>query len=236
MWFRLICHEITFLTRFSIQRETLNQAKRDLDAAQTAVREADMGVKRAREALNQFGKEQRVRRTARQQAETRVEELQDQIEQSTVNAGRLDALQTQLREAKENLGQAENSYQDAIIAKDNIGNANRQVKNDLDQADREVAEAESNLRKVDARARTHAENRSSALRDKNLAENYINAASKEHEDAQLSLERKRDNLAVMVREANKICNRIEIEEGQTFESIDARIKKLAAQKVQAINR
>jgi len=207
-------------------QESVDQAKRDLDTAQSSVREADMEVKRAKEALNRFDRQQRDRRIARQEAETRVDELRDQIEQSTIETGRLDALKAQLRDSEESQKQQQSSYQDAIISKENLNTAQREVKDALDEATKEVTERETRIKKVETTLRKQSEKRSKALQDKNLAEGFVGVATKEKEDAERDAEKKRAEVVDFTREAAQVHERIPVERGLTADMIDKRLDRL----------
>jgi len=214
------------LKRYSIQRENVNQAKRSLDAAQDRVREADLQVKRANEAVVRFSRTQRDIRTQRQEAESRVDELKAQIEQSTVDEGRLDELRGQLKDTEENLRAAESSFEDAVVAKERLNVTQREAKAQLDEVSKEVAEAKARIVKIEDRLKKVQEKRQAALSDKNLVDGFIRGAKDDRDAAQKAVETCQSDVDAFRQQASEVCNRIAVDEGMTMDLIDARIAKL----------
>ena len=161
-----------------------------------------------------------------QQAENIVDELQDALDQDAVEEGRLDVLKDQLTEAKDEKDTHENSYEESVIAKDKHNDLLRTLREQMASKDIVVEDAKARVLKAESKAVKCANQRSSALRDKNAAFDLIESEKLERE--QYQRERDEESLRVdeFTRRANDFCPRVPVDEGETGDSIDLKLDKL----------
>lgn len=172
------------------------------------------------------GKTKQELQIGMQQAQSLVEELQDALDQDAIEAGRLDALKEQLEEAEEEKGTHEASYGEAVIAKDKVHETMRITREQMANLDKEIDEAKAKLLKAESKATKTRDDRSNALRDKNNAIEAVNAGTQSKEN----LAQDCDAQIVVVQDfttsAREISARVQVDEGQTEESLTQKWQKL----------
>lgn len=211
-----------------IQREAVNHAKRDFDAAQQDIRRLQMALKEASEAINRFEKEQRTLKTRLNKAEDDVDAQQGDIDQNQPQNGRLQELERQLAEAKDEAETSSNSFMDMVNAKTRLGETGKELGDKLLAVQATLKRSEDQVKRAEERVDQLTRERTVALREKNAADQAIEDARKEV----TRLEEKRDRQQRRVDEefvpgATKICQRINVEEGMTAELLDKRLERLS---------
>ena len=161
-----------------------------------------------------------------QQAENIVDELQDALDQDAVEEGRLDVLKDQLTEANEEKSTHEASYGEFIIAKDKNNELLRTSRERMAGKDVGIEDAKAKVLKAEARATKCANQRSSALRDKNAAFDSVESMKLEREQYERERDEEAERVDEFTRKANLFCPRVPVDEGETGESIDLKLEKL----------
>lgn len=161
-----------------------------------------------------------------QQAENVVDELQDALDQDAVEEGRLDVLKDQLAEANEEKGTHEASYEESIIAKDKNNELLKTSRGKMAAKDVVIEEAKAKVHRAETRAVKCANQRSSALRDKNAAFDLVESEKSEREQYERERDEEAERVGEFTRKANIFCPRVPVDEGETGESIDLKLEKL----------
>lgn len=202
--------------KLKIERNALEQRSRELRSQQAQCEQAIVRHQRDRNQI----------RIRSQQAQTEFEELQDLLEQNQVEEGKLDSLQNQLKEAEDEESTYAGSYQDFVTEKDKIYENVKQTRAQMAEMDKSIEEAQNGVRRAEIKAAELADKRETALRDKNTAHEQVTRMKlrqAQHEQARdEEIERTEDYL----RQANEICARVAVDEGETGESLEVKIHKL----------
>ncbi|KAK5149476.1 hypothetical protein LTR04_007044, partial [Oleoguttula sp. CCFEE 6159] len=156
-------------SQIRIQRDTLQQLKRDLNDAENNFRQLQADLEKCKQALERHRRQERDLRLQSQRADERAERLRDELEVDTPKDGTLDALQALLREAEEENEQHSHSYQDAVVAKDRLGQLGKQLKDEVDAAQEAIDETVARINKAEAKVQKAAQKRQDALYEKNNA-------------------------------------------------------------------
>ena len=209
-----------------LQRQRVDQAKRDLDMTDQEVRRCNAELTKASQAIARFKKERDNLRIQTQRAEDNAEAKQNEIESNQPQQGKLQELERQLEEARTELREVEDSYQDSVLAKDRLGELGREFKEKLDLVQKELNEAQTRIEKAGKRLLNLEEARTKALYDKNKAHDDIDQA-KLHV-TRLGEKRATQSAKVeeFIGEAQKISPRVPVEEGATPAVLDERLQKL----------
>ena len=161
-----------------------------------------------------------------QQADSLVDELQDALDADQIEEGRLEALKLQLIEAQEDLTTQKNSYGEAVVAKDKNNEAVRSTRDQMAAIDTEIKDVEAKVSKAESKATRCSNERSGALRDKNVA---LDAIAKERRDRE-QYEKEHDEQVLVVdnfiSQATEHCPRVPVDEGETGDSIELKYEKL----------
>ncbi len=161
-----------------------------------------------------------------QQAENIVDELQDALDQDAVEEGRLDVLKDQLTEAKEEKSTHEASYGESIIAKDKNNELLKASRERMAGKDEFIADAKAKVLKAESRAAKCANQRSSALRDKNAAFDLVESEKLEREQYERERDEESQRVDEFTSKASDFCPRVPVDEGETGDSIDLKLDKL----------
>ncbi|KAF2155192.1 DNA repair protein Rad18 [Myriangium duriaei CBS 260.36] len=218
------------------QREIVNDAKRRLEREQQIVQKYEQNHRKALEALKRFNQHQRSLKIAHQTAEDRLQDIRTELESFTIDDGKLTTLQGTLADAEETERINSNQYTDAIEVKDRINEVQREVKQRLDAATREVDEVKARLKKLEASRVKHDQARTLALREKNEAIGLKEKA----EEAKTLAENKKARLETELESYNEqaleIHSRIPVEEGLDADRIQTRIDALTLERRRAEER
>ncbi|KAI4729929.1 DNA repair protein [Aureobasidium sp. EXF-10728] len=214
--------------QLNMAQERLNNAKRDLQEAENHMRTLEATLTRAKQAKTRYDRDTTNLRQQRQRHEDRIEQLQGELDADAVNdTGVLDELRAQYTEAEQSLQAANDTMMDSVNALDKLGEDNRQVKQQLDAASKEVEEAQAQLTKAQKRLEDKTTQREFALRKKNEALEMVDLARQEKE----ALEEQRNEQEKLINEeylpgANLVSRRITVEPGNTVEVLDQKLEKL----------
>ena len=161
-----------------------------------------------------------------QQAETKVDELQDALEEDSVEEGRLDSLKQQLEDAREEKIGHEHSYEDSVVAKDKNRESLEMARNEMAKIVSQLEEAEAKVLKAESKLTRCVNQRSSALEEMNAAHEKVQAAKEELETYKEEQEALVRVVEDFTNKANELCSRVPVEHGATYDSLARKISKL----------
>jgi chromosome segregation ATPase len=207
--------------------------RRELDALQRGSRDLQAAVKLAEQAIFRWDRQNKALRLEKQKADDAVEAKQGEIELNRPQDGRLQELQSQLESLNQDINSAQNTYQDGVDLKDRLNEKATGpdgLKARADTALREYQTAKIQIEKAEDRKAKLERDCQNSLRAKNLAIAEIDAAKHRLQE----MEERRDNQQSIVKdqfvaEAEKICQRIEVEPGVTTDILDKRLEKFEAE-------
>ncbi len=209
-----------------MHKENLVQLKRELADLEATLREKEINVNRCSQATNRHHRDQRDSRAKKQRAQELVERLRDELEAETPQDGKLEALQVQLQEAEEESEMHARSYTDAVEAKDGLNDAQKQLKSQLDAAQREIEEAEAKVHKADLKTQKLREKRHTALLQKNVALQRIEDARADREQHARSREAQVEVVQKFVDGASQVCERVPIDPSESALTLDKKLERL----------
>ena len=213
-----------------IQQNHVDNAKREREAAEVELRRLQAAKKGADQELERYKRRQHALVVAVQGAEDAVEALQNEIESSRPRDGKLQELQKQQAEDKHELESIRASFSDSVLAKDALNQKQGELRASLQAAEKELEQMKARVEETQRRVDQLELDRTTALREKNLAFQYVQAAEEEVKKADEFLTKERENLVYMDGEASKITphGRVSVEPGATPKTIDDRLAKLIA--------
>ncbi|KAI7603257.1 hypothetical protein KC319_g22149, partial [Hortaea werneckii] len=209
-----------------MQNEIVQRARQDLDSAEQEVRAKQNAVKVAGQAVNSHDRIANDLKTAYQKAEDAVEEITNEIESNRPQDGRLQELERQLQEKREDVENLEQQYMDGSNERTSLNEIGRELKTVVDTAEREYNDAANRQERAEKHLERVKEDRHTALLGKNKAENAVEFAKKEVETFQRRRDEQQEYKDVFIGEAEKICQRIPVEQGYDLQAIDDRIERL----------
>ena len=210
----------------SAQRDALQILQSDLDKLERMSGEKRNYLRSCEQAIAKQKKEVMRLKIDVQQAETMVDELQDALEEDSVEEGRLESLKQQLEDAREEKIGHEASYEESVVAKDRNRESVEKAKNEMAKIDAQLKEAEAKVLKAESKLTRCVNQRSSALTEMNAAYESVRAAKEELETIKEGREERVRRVEDFTRQANEICPRVPVEHGATYDSLDRKISKL----------
>jgi len=208
------------------QRDLVHSLKSELNNLEQRQREKARILVQCEQAIGKHQQTLDNKQMDMQQAETLVEELRDALDRDAIEEGRLDQLKEQLKEAEEEKSTHEGTYEEAVIAKDKVNESTKATRAQMAQLDKEIKEAEAKVLKAEHKAAQRANERMAALRDKNAAIEAVDKAVIEKD----TLKGERDRQAAIVEDFNtqaqEVCARVPIEQGQTEDSLNRLYNKI----------
>ncbi|KAI1608713.1 myosin ATPase [Exophiala viscosa] len=208
------------------QQETIADMKDQRRRMADEFRSAQDRHEKAKQALVRHDKATNNLVVAVQRAEDEVERLADEIKADNVESGTLEVLRQALKEAEDQKTVHEGSYQDSVIACDDLKarlrEANRQLK-DFDDRIKEAQDAADDAQRL---AQNADKRRAFNLHEKNSVGNRINDANGDRDRLVADLAELDAKIEKWTAEAQKISERVNIPDGETYESLDKKYRRL----------
>ncbi|KAI5283469.1 Structural maintenance of chromosomes protein 6 [Ascosphaera aggregata] len=223
-------------SQIRIQQEMVNTLRNELRQLDDERRATVMHVKKCQEAVHRQQREINNLRIKHQSTEDRISELQDEVANDAVRAGRLN----QLKENRQNnLDEQEThkiSLEDGIVALEEKTQKLRAVRGELAAKDAEKEVLSKQLMDCETAVSKHQSKRAHVLSSKNklherLAEYTAMKATKKHER-----ETATQILETCNTKALGLSERLPVPEGETPDTLNQKREKLTADYNQAMRR
>jgi chromosome segregation ATPase len=213
-------------SQISYQRETLNHLEREQTELESQRRQATTYEQKCEHALKQNKHSRQSLKIAFQRAEDRVEALQGELDQYSVQDGRLESLRVELAEAQSDLAIIQDTYGNCALEKENLNKVSTEKKRELDVAKEHLAEQSTKLKKAQQITKNHEQARRIVLAQKNNAISKI----EELRAAKAIAEQKRAEQAEVVAnftaQASGICDRVPLSSSDNLKSLETRMTKM----------
>ena len=215
-------HEI----QINLQRDAIQGLKRELNQLEEDRRNVRAQVERCKQAIVRHRRQERDLQIEAQRAEDAVDALKEEIEKDSVEDGRLDVLQNALEEAKEDKTVNEGSYQDSVNAIDQAKQKLVAERHKLTEMDVRIEQFRAKSKKVEAEATKLVRQRATALGKKNAAFTRIDDAKQDRTTLQRKRQEIVERVASYIEKASQISPRVNIDPGETPNSLDKKLEKL----------
>lgn len=220
--------QVVFADCSSTQRATIQRLKLELDDLDHRMRDKQTTLKYCVDAITKHHRESNGLRIAVQKAESIVEDLQDDLDRDAIEEGRLDALKEFLNEAQDEKSTHEGSFGDSVLALDKIKESMRISRDQMAALDLQIAEAEARILKSESKALKVSGQRTAALQLKNSAIESVQNLTESKTDLQRRRKERVAQVADFTDQAQKICQRVPVDPGETGDSLDKKLIKLSA--------
>lgn len=211
----------------------IEQANRELADAEQQMRTLTANVEKAKQEIVRFQRRQKELVTASQKAEDAIEALQNEIDSNRPQDGKLQELERILRELNEDVEGGEASLMDSYNARDKLNETAKDLKGRADAAKGELDRMAKQVEKAEQRVSDNGQARIQALREKNLALQFIEDAKREQTAAEQRRDHQQRNTEEFIELAGQVCQRITVDPGLTCDVIDERIVRLEADRNRA---
>jgi chromosome segregation ATPase len=214
-------------SQIAYQRDTLNQLQGELRHLESRQRELQQVLKKRSQTAEKHKRDRQELIVRVQRIDSNLEGMQDELDRDNVEDGRLEALRDELREAKEEYTLHGGSWGEVVMAMEASKALVAKLQHDFEGIKEQIRQHEKRIERAERRTEQLRQARQLALKEKNISIEAVSAAK----NAKLVTEQKRDRqqqrVEEFIREASKICGRVPIDDGETMESIDAKLVKLS---------
>ncbi|TVY42352.1 Structural maintenance of chromosomes protein [Lachnellula subtilissima] len=215
------------------QRDTLAQLEREKAQLETERAQAQANLKRCIQAISLRSRDHANLKLVVQRAEDRVEKLRIELDNDNAKDGRLDGLETYLAEVKQNLTIDRDSYGSIVLEMEKLNQISLEKKRALDAVKIRVADHDAMMRKAHLKINNTSQARKITLEEKNLAITLVTDLQEEKAKAEQSRDSAIQKLKNYTEMASKVSLRVPLDEGETAESITARLESLIRRLEQA---
>ena len=200
--------------------------KSELDKCEKTALEKSENLKSCEQAIAKLKSLSGHLRIEVQQADTRVDELQDALDADSIEEGRLDALKVQLAEAEDDEKFQKESYGESVIAKDISNESMKSTRTELAAFDDQITDAEATLKREESKVANCSNQRLAALREKNAALEAVEKEKTEREEIERERQAQVKVVGSFTAQATRHCARVPVDEGETGDSIELKFEKL----------
>ncbi|KAF2007928.1 dna repair protein-like protein rad18 [Amniculicola lignicola CBS 123094] len=194
-------------------QENLNNCKRDLQEHTWQKQRLTSRIERAQEA---------------------VQKIESEISTTMApDAGLIEQLEESLKDVKEETAFEEGQYQDTSNEKEKLNNERQEHESRIKQVERRVEQLTIELDKARAKADKLRSRRETALREKNAALDRIARAEENKAVWQDKHDEQQNHIEELLVQAERVCPRVDVPRGQTYESLERRLATLVQRREEA---
>ncbi|KAF2466767.1 dna repair protein-like protein rad18 [Lindgomyces ingoldianus] len=208
------------------ERSNLERLQRELQELQGQAKELQGQLNACQHAINEHEKQKKRLTVQFQEAQSAVENLEEELNAATPDAGLIAQLEKDLREVKNDKKFIEQQYQDNVTEKDDLDKSQRKSKADLDAAQARLERLNIELGKAEAKASKLSHRREQALREKNRSLEEANEAQENKSEWDRKRGQQQELVQGTIAEAEQVCPRVEVPPRETFQSLETKLQRL----------
>ncbi|KAF2011722.1 P-loop containing nucleoside triphosphate hydrolase protein [Aaosphaeria arxii CBS 175.79] len=206
-------------SQLSAAKSNLERLQADLRGLEVEPRSLGERVTLCQREVNNHKSRKRELLLRKQEFQRKVDELEDELNTATPDAGLIEQLEASLQKVQEEKTFAEEQYQDTVLEMDKVDTQAANCKSALEDVQRDISQLNVELGKANTKADKMKSKREADLREMNKAHERARLA----EENKAEWEHKRGEKLVIVedirRQANEICSRVEVPAGATSEGL-----------------
>ena len=215
-------------SQIDFENEVLSRVRSELSEHDARYRELKHAFESCQQTINQHKDAVEESKLTWQQAEDNADSFKDDLEKNASEEGRLEQLKKGLETAEERKRRCESDYQESVLAKDELLSRKKQVLEEMNKIDERAAAASRKVEKSRKFCENAEEERISVLIKKNEAFQAIESlrqSRSEQEEDRVAQSEKVEDFTV---QAKRIGPRVAVDEGETPDSLERKLKKLDA--------
>ena len=212
-----------------LQEQALGDRKAQRLRADQEFQSAQNRLVRSGQSLKAHGRQARDFRIKVQEAENRVEVLEDAIKEDSVESGKLEQLREAMQKSIDEKAVHENSYGDSVNNRDEKKRLLDAARTKCNTADKVVEEAEAIANKAKSAAQGASQKRSVDLGEKNNAYARITDAEKDQASMQERMQAIEESVVDITEQARQISERVNVPRGENYETLKRKFEKLGSE-------
>ncbi|KAJ4348512.1 Structural maintenance of chromosomes protein 6 [Didymosphaeria variabile] len=210
----------------------IQEGKESLARIQRERNELEAAVQAAREQLNACQGKLQDHNTSKKRltqqmdrAHEDVDTLEGEVAAAVPDTAQLEQLEKELEDFQEQLKLDEEQYEDLLGEQGSAGMTSKECKGKADEAMKVVKDLEAKLERCRAQVHALSQKREQALRRKNQAIEQVQEAEEIRSSWQQKLDELQVDLETHLEDAGKVCERVEVPRGATFESLQRELEE-----------
>lgn len=216
-----------------LEEKNLAQARGQLEALQQQSSERHDEVNKCKAQLQDHERQKKHLKLASQTASRELERLEIELEKATPDEAAIQVRESELAEAQQELKNSMNFYEDVVTRKIELNDENRANKQEMEAAQKLVADLRSRLDKAHLTVRTLQGTREEELKEKNKAIEQVAEAENVKKNWQEELLESQQSLAEVTEGATSICERVFVPPNSTSEDLQRRMVQMAKTREEA---
>lgn len=152
--------------------------------------------------------------------------MSDALEAEQPQDGKLDEYEAQLKDAEETQEHNIQMLEDAKTEKNKLVEKNSNLKDSIEEIQGRIEQIELQARKLEARAEKLEQIRRRALQHKNTALEAVDELRQQRESFERERREQEETVQEYTQQAGEVCDRVEISEGETSESLETKFNRL----------
>lgn len=211
------------------QRETVDQLELQKKKLADDYERARQEAGRCKNAIQQHTRDNKMLRIACQKAETKVEDIETDLQNLRGDDGQLDSLKQELKLAENQKAICEDAYGNASLEKRRLNDIAIERKRTLESVRSRVAEMEMQISKAREKANRTEQVRKNCLTEKNVAVESVEALRGEKIRIEAKHADQANLLAEFVSGAEAYCPRVELDPVDSTKTLEKRCESIHAQ-------
>jgi len=213
--------------RIEIAREQLDRVKSELHELENRSQQARKELTQANQTLVRFRRDTKIMIEDQQRLETRVNELQDSLEEDTPQTGTLEQYQADLEKEIQERNSLAEQFELAVEEKTRLNHEQRTLKDKMDAIGLDIKDLEAQIEKNNRRKGRFRTDYDNILLQRNEASGEIETAKRHKEELQEGRRNQETTVASFTEQATRYCERVRVDPGETPKSLDVKLEKLA---------
>lgn len=214
------------LQETNLHKEQLEQLQVELRGLQTERQTKQQTLERCRKDIAEISKTVNRNKQRARQAQVDIEEIQAQLDAFEGVDSRLEGLREDLEKAREAVEHFGRQYGDLGLKKQEQNQLVEESKADLKTEKTKHRDFETRLSKAENKVKRYQDSRQIVVVEKNEAHDKHHIAINRKQHLEEKRERLGETVAEFTEQANQVCERVHIGEGETYDSIEKKLDSL----------
>ncbi|KAJ4412020.1 Structural maintenance of chromosomes protein 6 [Gnomoniopsis sp. IMI 355080] len=210
----------------SLHKEQLEQLQRELKELQIEKQTKQQTLERCRKEVAEISKIVTRNKQRARQAQVDIDDIQAQLDAFEGVDSRLEGLREDLGKAREAFNHYGSQYGDLGLKKQEQGQLVEDSKAALKTEKIKHREFETRLSKAENKVKRYQDSRQIVLVEKNEAHDKHHIAINRKQHLEEKRQRLGETVAEFTEEANRVCRRVHIGEGETYDFIEKKLDSL----------
>lgn len=215
------------------EQENLRSVQQELQELVARARALGEQVNVCEARVKEHGKQKRKLKSEMDAAHVEMDRLEGEVAASVPDIAALEQLKNELNEAQGNLDRDMTQLEDLTAALDKTNAESRALKAQVEELDRSLKDSRLHADKVRSKVTTLTQRREQALRDKNTALEEVEAAETNRTEWEHKRDEQQKRLDEYTANASEICSRVDVPEGETFQSLMRKLENTQKERERA---